>query len=318
MDAMFHTPSLEGVAALLHTKAAMGAYLVTLEGTYQNPRKAEPRMVFTQARRLSGSLPFVGGGEFAFTFPVFSQTGITVTICAADVYVTSFNAQATQLPVIHIMGDSTVSDQIAGYPYFPAGSYCGWGQMLPFFLKDVAVNNHAIGGRHTESFREEGRWARLSAQIKEDDFVMMQFGHNDGKLPHLSPQTGYRANLLRYVEEIKELGARPVIVSPISRNAWTDDTFDHSLRLYAEVSSDVADQTGTVFVDLHKSSAKWMMKAGQKDARQFFYPNDATHTNDYGGFLAARFIANSCPFFTNFVKQTLPPEKVFTNFPQNA
>ena len=79
------------------------------------------------------------------------------------------------LPTFFIVGDSTVKS--AGQ----LGAY-GWGERVaPYFdPKKINVVNHAIGGRSSRTFFTEGRWERTLAQMKAGDFVIIQFGHNDG------------------------------------------------------------------------------------------------------------------------------------------
>ena len=69
---------------------------------------------------------------------------------------------------LYLAGDSTVTDQPEdGFPY------AGWGQMLPQLLKhDVIVANHAVSGRNSKSFIDEGRLEVILNEIKENDFLL--------------------------------------------------------------------------------------------------------------------------------------------------
>ena len=40
--------------------------------------------------------------------------------------------------------------------------------------------NNAIGGRSARSFTEEGRFTTIINTVKAGDFVVIEFGHNDG------------------------------------------------------------------------------------------------------------------------------------------
>ncbi len=85
---------------------------------------------------------------------------------------------------IFLAGDSTVKD------YSINGMYNGgsiikegsWGEYLQYFLdKDfVTVNNYAQGGRSSRSFINEGKLKNIENNIKEGDYLFIQFGHNDG------------------------------------------------------------------------------------------------------------------------------------------
>ena len=50
----------------------------------------------------------------------------------------------------------------------------------PTSIRAINVVNRAIGGRSSRTFQTEGRWDRVLAELKPGDFVIMQFGHNDG------------------------------------------------------------------------------------------------------------------------------------------
>ena len=81
-------------------------------------------------------------------------------------------------PVITIfmIGDSTMSNKslVGGNPER------GWGHVLPgFFSENIRVDNHAMNGRSSKSFIDEGRWDKVLSLIKKGDYVFIQFGHND-------------------------------------------------------------------------------------------------------------------------------------------
>ncbi len=84
-------------------------------------------------------------------------------------------------PVIYLAGDSTVVDQY----YEP---WAAWGQMLPrFFLPGIVVANHAESGETIKSFVGEERLTKIMTTMKPDDYLFIQFAHNDmkpGAVPH--------------------------------------------------------------------------------------------------------------------------------------
>ncbi|MFD2571626.1 SGNH/GDSL hydrolase family protein [Spirosoma soli] len=102
---------------------------------------------------------------------------------------------------IFLIGDSTMADKR------PADApETGLGMVLPnFFNPTVEVQNHAVNGRSTRSFRTLGHWQKVQNELRPGDWVLMQFGHNDQKIEdtarYAAPQTDYRKNLIRYVEE---------------------------------------------------------------------------------------------------------------------
>src|ERR1700722_11565827 len=109
---------------------------------------------------------------------------------------------------IVLVGDSTVNDQ------------GGWGKGFSgSFNGQVQVINLALDGRSSKSFRDEGAWT--PALAAKPDYILIQFGHNDspGKGPEreTDPQTTYRANLARYVDEARAMGANPALSPSIPR-----------------------------------------------------------------------------------------------------
>ena len=58
----------------------------------------------------------------------------------------------------------------------------GWGEYLRYSIDASAavVSNRAIGGRSARSFSREGRFAEVAGVVKAGDWVVIEFGHNDG------------------------------------------------------------------------------------------------------------------------------------------
>lgn len=77
--------------------------------------------------------------------------------------------------VIHLAGDSIVQS------YRQEEFIAGWGQYLPWFFdkEKVEIKNYAKGGRSSRSFINEGRLEQIKREIKQGDFLFIQFCHND-------------------------------------------------------------------------------------------------------------------------------------------
>ena len=56
-----------------------------------------------------------------------------------------------------------------------------WGEYLQTFFDSskVKVQNYANGGRSSRNFINEGSLDKIKANIKEGDYLFIQFGHND-------------------------------------------------------------------------------------------------------------------------------------------
>ena len=174
-------------------------------------------------------------------------------------------------PVIHLAGDSTVSD----YPpeQFPM---TGWGQALRDFCRPgIAVHNHASPGRSTKSFRDENRWRKLLDELRPGDFVLIQFGHNDQKAdqPELyaEAETAYRTNLETYLREVRERKATPVLCTSVNRRRFNEaGEFYSTLGEYPRVAREVGRATGTAVIDLNAITEQWFRSEGPAGTVPYF------------------------------------------------
>ena len=119
--------------------------------------------------------------------------------------------------------------------------------MITAYLNDKAgVSNHAHSGLTTDSFRKEGHYAVIDQYRKPGDFFFFQFGHNDQKLDELKAFGGYRTNLARYINECRDKGGYPVLVTPVARNSWkgNDGSYNDLLAEYAESCREVGRAPG--------------------------------------------------------------------------
>lgn len=131
-------------------------------------------------------------------------------------------AMTADRPVtIFIIGDSLAAkkDLTKGTPER------GWGMALQQYFDEayVVVDNHAVNGRSSKSFIDEGRWDKVLALIKPGDYVIIQFGHNDEKPQperHTDPGSTFDYNIARYVRETREKGGIPVVMNPMARRNW--------------------------------------------------------------------------------------------------
>ena len=132
------------------------------------------------------------------------------------IILTAFSPAKRNITIFTI-GDSTMANKKleGGNPER------GWGQMLSrYFTDDITVDNHAVNGRSSKSFIDEGRWDNVLSKIQKGDYVFIQFGHNDEKddpKRHTDPGTTFDANLRKLVEETRAKGGIPVLFNSIVR-----------------------------------------------------------------------------------------------------
>lgn len=225
---------------------------------------------------------------------IYNDKTLDIAVVADYPCISSLEIREVSCPTIYIAGDSTVTDQSADYPYSPGTSYAGWGQMLTAFLSpQIGVSNHSHSGLTTESFRREGHYAVIDQYSRQKDYFFFQFGHNDQKLTELKAREGYLNNLAVYIGECREIGAFPLIVTPVARNSWkgNDGSYNDLLSEYAQACVEIGQEMDVPVIELHKKSMEFIQKSGLENAKKYFYPGDFTHNNDYGAYLMAEFVA---------------------------
>ena len=217
---------------------------------------------------------------------------------------------------IVLVGDSTVNDQ------------GGWGPGFRLsFGPDVQVTNLALNGRSSKSFRDEGAWA--PAVAAKPDYILIQFGHNDGpgKGPEreTDPATTYAwANLIRYIDEARAAGAKPVLVTSITRRVF--DAYGKlktdSLAPYIEAARAVAREKNVPLMDLYALTRVQAEKLGPVgcldiDALDKDGKPDTTHLGAKGrneiGWMAAQELARVAPAMRPLLLTGLTPVQVVVN-----
>jgi len=197
-----------------------------------------------------------------------------------------------QARTIYLCGDSTVTDQRNE----PWGS---WGQILPAFVRQGwSVSNFARSGLALKTFEHEGRLKRILEHLKRDDWVVIQFGHNDQKIKGEEPEAGYTRRLNDWIDRISAKGASVVLVTPVERRRFDEKTGEHlgkTLAGYAEAVKSVAVARGVPVVDLNDASYRMHAKMGAKGSAKIQCNNkgkiDNTHHNVYGAYEMARIVA---------------------------
>jgi len=225
-------------------------------------------------------------------------------------------------PRIFLIGDSTCANK---NPYDAPET--GWGQVLPeLFTNAVEIQNHAVNGRSTKSFRNQGLWRKVNDQLHKGDYVFIQFGHNDQKesdtTRYAAAQTDYRKNLIRYIEETQAKGATPVLFTPVMRRKFDESgKFVDQHGEYPIVVREIAKQYNINLIDMHASSQKVIEQQGIEGSKKIFmnvaagiYPKfpkgieDNTHFTAYGARLMANLAADGIVITGNplrsFLKKT--------------
>ena len=119
---------------------------------------------------------------------------------------------------IHLCGDSTMAEKNLSN----GNPERGWGMMFQNFLDEGAtVINYAQNGRSTKSFIDKGLWDKVLQAIRPGDYVFIEFGHNDAKESdperYAAPWGAYQDNLRRFIDETRQKGGTPVLLTPVAR-----------------------------------------------------------------------------------------------------
>ena len=140
---------------------------------------------------------------------------LSIFIVIALVLLTS--AVPDKTTTIFVIGDSTAANKdISG-----GKQERGWAMALQAYFDDnIVVDNHAVNGRSSKSFIDEGRWDKVLQKMKPGDYVIIQFGHNDEKPKadrHTDPGSTFDYNLAKFVRETREHGGIPVLMNCVVR-----------------------------------------------------------------------------------------------------
>lgn len=222
-----------------------------------------------------------------------------------------FNGDAPQLceliierveniPTIFLCGDSTVVDQ-------DNEPWASWGQMITrFFDAGVSFANYAESGECANTFIAAGRLKKALSQMKEGDYIFMEFSHNDQKQrgPGKGAFYSFMTSLKTFIDEAHARGAHPVLVTPTQRRSFDEkgkirDThadFPDAIRWLAA-------KENIPLIDLHQMTRTLYEAMGVEPSKKAFvhypagsYPGqnrpmaDNTHFNPYGAYQIAKCI----------------------------
>lgn len=254
--------------------------------------------------------------DYLLPFPVDTVTGAT---------------RQPGKPMLFTIGDSTVKNEDKD-----EDGMWGWGSVIAelFDPDKITVENHAKAGRSARTYLDEGRWDKIYNALQPGDFVIMQFGHNDGgdinkgkargELPGSGGEskvfkmekTGvnqvvytYGWYLRKFIMDCKEKGAIPIVLSHTPRNIWKDGKIESNASTYGQWAKDAAIQGGAYYVDLNALSGKKLQELTEAGTAPYF-KKDHTHTSKKGARMNAASIAEGlrnagCPL-QDYLKPAYP------------
>lgn len=230
-------------------------------------------------------------------------TSLSVLVLAVLMLTSAGNKQKR----LFMVGDSTMADKTE----LEISPERGWGQLFPTYLsEDVIVENHAMNGRSTKSFRAEGRWDSVLVRAHRGDVVMIQFGHNDAKVEdslRYASIADYERNLVYMCQSAEKKGLKVILCTSINRRSFSKETgaFYSKMGGYPEAVRRVAAQQKVPLLDLEKATAQWLSQLGDSASRAYFmnvvpgectkFPNgkiDNTHLRENGALEVGRMAAD--------------------------
>ncbi|MFX0555404.1 rhamnogalacturonan acetylesterase [Maribacter sp. CXY002] len=212
---------------------------------------------------------------------------------------------------LFLVGDSTMADN-------GDENAVGWGVPFPvhFDTTRITIHNKARGGRSSRTFAYEGLWDSILKQLEPNDFVLLQFGHNDagnidkakyrGSLPGIgdevqevmrpdgSTETVHTFGwyMKKFIRDTKTKNAIPIVLSLTVRNEWPDDKVEQRKDSYVKWSREAALAENAIYLDISDRLATKYQDLGKNMVKSFF-PKDHTHTGIEGAAFNAKVIAES-------------------------
>lgn len=218
-------------------------------------------------------------------------TGIAILLLASFAYPPKKKIK------VYLIGDSTMCMYESNRT-----PLTGWGMsFVHFFDSTVAIDNRARGGRSTRTFISEGRWQPIAENLREGDYVLIQFGHNDEAKEErykdrYTPVPDYKTNLIKFITESRAKKAIPVLITPVTRmNFDKEENIRETHKEYSAAVWEIGKEYNAPVIDLDAKSRVLLQQFGPVHSKLLFmqldslehpnYPNgqnDNTHFNEYG------------------------------------
>ena len=205
----------------------------------------------------------------------------------------------TDVTTVFLCGNSTVVDQ-------EDEPWASWGQMITrWFGSQVAIANFAESGLSCTTFLAQLRLDKILSQLKKDDYVIVEFGHNDEKEKKAGDGAwySYSRNLKIFVDRVRAAGGHIIFCTPTARRFFKDGHIENTHGDYPAAMKAVAEREQVPVIDLTQMSTVFYETLGEEGSKRALvhYPAntfanqekplaDNTHFNPYGAWEIAKMV----------------------------
>lgn len=207
----------------------------------------------------------------------------------------------TAAVTVFLCGNSTVVDQ-------EQEPWASWGQMITrWFDERVVIANYAESGLSATTFLAQLRLDKILSQLREGDYVICEFGHNDEKEKRAGDGAwySYSRNLKIFADRVREKGGNIIFVTPTARRFFNDDqkTLRNTHGDYPEAMRTVSRRENIPLIELNGMTHTFYEAMGFEGSKRALvhYPAntfpdqpkalaDNTHFNPFGAWEVAKMI----------------------------
>jgi len=211
----------------------------------------------------------------------------------------SYSTKVAEGATVFTIGDSTMQSYGTIEARQNDNGMTGWAQVLPLGIKNnsLTIENKAVAGTSTLSFTNDGYIYPVYENIKQGDYLVIQFGHNDEKPwmdqdagknfspleenhqshPNANPVPDWAKNRKTYEQWLRDYaaaarmkGAQVIFATSIYRHAFNNGQPAYSHYGYPEAMVDTADETGIPVLDLCTRSGEWLGKYGEAGSLKYY------------------------------------------------
>lgn len=158
------------------------------------------------------------------------------------------------------------------------------------------VDNCAMAGRSSKTFREEGRLKDIEEHIQRGDYLLIQFGHNDAgaeKPERYVPLEKFKESLDYYVKVALNNGAMPIFLSSIvlcpgqESETGAAGEISRLLPAYGSVMQKYAKELGIPYIDVNGLTREYIKHMTEEQALEMYLP-DHVHLVEKGALAYAK------------------------------